>query len=142
VEETHKMLKLLDHPCKSLGSYTDILLVKTRSLVNNVRFAVSYLNNVDVWETSSLGGNVSQGFNRGKWLHAPRPREPGILPLTYPRRERDPQRVYHSHQRSSRYVFAQSPTTDRTPLVDSFGTFACILLRPSSTSCSGVITTA
>jgi len=65
MEETHKMLKLLDHPRKSFGSHTGILLIKTGSLVNNVWFAVPYLDDVDVRQTSRLRSNVSQEPNRG-----------------------------------------------------------------------------
>jgi len=142
MEETHKMLKLLDHPRKSLGSHTDILLVKTRSLVNNVWFAVSYLDDVNVRQTSRLRCNVSQELNRGTRLHVPHPHEPEVLPPTYSRRERGHQRARHSHRQSSRCVFAQSPTTDRSPWVDSFHTCVCTLLPPSSTSCFGAIAAA
>ena len=59
VEETHKVLKLANHPSKSLGSFTDIVFVETSALVNNFRFAISYLDNVYVRQTSSLRSNVN-----------------------------------------------------------------------------------
>ena len=46
--ETHEMVKLLHHPRKSLGSHTNIVRFKTRTSVNNVQFAVSYLDDVNV----------------------------------------------------------------------------------------------
>jgi hypothetical protein len=52
---TNKVLELFDHPYESLCSYTHVILVKTGSLVNNGRLAVSYLDNVDVRKTPSLG---------------------------------------------------------------------------------------
>lgn len=75
MQGTHKMLKLLDHPCKPFGSYADILLVEPRLLVNNVRFAVPYLDDVNVRKTSSLDENVSRKCERGMRFRAPRPHE-------------------------------------------------------------------
>ena len=59
------MLEFLDHPHKSLRPHTNIILVKTTSLVNNGRLAASYLDNVYVRETPSLGSNVNQRFEQG-----------------------------------------------------------------------------
>ena len=136
------MLEFLDHPHKSLRSHTNIILVKTTSLVNNGRLAASYLDNVYVRETPSLGSNVSQRFERGVMFHVPHPHGHEILSPTCPRRERDPQRVHHNHRQSSRCSSVRSPTTDQSPWVDSFHTCVCILPPPSSTSCSGVIVVA
>ena len=61
---THKMLELLEHPGKSLGSYADSFFIKTGLLVNDGRFAVSYLDDVDVGKGPSLGRTVSQEFDR------------------------------------------------------------------------------
>ena len=56
MEGTHKVLELLEHPGKSLGSNADIILVETGLLVDDAWFAISYLDDVDVWKGSSLGG--------------------------------------------------------------------------------------
>ena len=58
------MVKLLHHPCKSLGSHADIVRFKSGALINNGKFAVSYLDDVNVRQTSSLRSSVSQERNR------------------------------------------------------------------------------
>lgn len=65
MEGTYKVLELLEHPGKSLGSNTDIILVKTGLLVDDAWFTVSYLDDVDVRKGSGLGGNVSRGSDQG-----------------------------------------------------------------------------
>ena len=63
---THKVLELLDHPCESLCSHTNIIFVKTSPLVNNGRLAASYLDNVDIRKSSSLRSDVNRDFNWGE----------------------------------------------------------------------------
>ena len=92
------MLELLEHPGKSLRSYADILLVEAGLLVNDARFAVSYLDDVDIRKDPSLGINVSQEFDRGTGFHALHPHGLEILPPTYPRREKGPRRPHRSHR--------------------------------------------
>jgi hypothetical protein len=65
MEATHEVLKLLDHPNKSLCSHTNIILVKPRSLVDNGGLSASYLDDVDVRKSSGLSSNVNRESNRG-----------------------------------------------------------------------------
>lgn len=101
---THKVLELFDHPCKSFCSNADIILVKTRSLVNNSGLAVSYLNDVDVRKTPGLDSGVNEVSNRGMRVHIQYPHEREIPPPTYPRREQDRQTLRRNHRQSSRCV--------------------------------------
>jgi hypothetical protein len=64
MEETHEMVKLLHHPCKSLGSHTDIVRFKTGALINNLQFPTPYLDDVNVRQAPSLRNGVSQERNR------------------------------------------------------------------------------
>ena len=70
--ETYKVLKFLDHPCKSTGPYADIILVKPILLVNNAWFAVPYLDDVYVRKSSGLHGNVNQEVRRGMSIEVSR----------------------------------------------------------------------
>lgn len=64
-ELTHKVLKLLDHPYEPLCSHANIILVESRPLVNNLRLAISYLDDVDVRKTSSLCSDVNRDLSGG-----------------------------------------------------------------------------
>ena len=62
-EVTYKMLELVNHPYKPLRAHTNIILVKTRSPVDNVRLALSNLDDIDVRKSPGLDSSTTLNEN-------------------------------------------------------------------------------